>query len=71
MWDFAPCLLDELGIPLSESNQTLHASFYYHEHEFVPSGVSVHRFYVEYDPRGGIRKWTKNRQQMMITESTQ
>ena len=55
MWDFAPCLLDVLRFLLSEFNQTLHASFYYHEHEFVPSGVSVHMFYVEHDPQVGIK----------------
>ena len=47
----APCLVDELGILLSEVNQTLHASLYLHELKFAPSGVSIYRLCVEDDPR--------------------
>ena len=50
LW-MATCLLDVRRILLLVFNQTLHASIYLYKLTFVPSGVSVYRFYVEDDPR--------------------
>ena len=50
VWDFAPCLVCELGLKLNHCNKTLHVVLYFYELEFARSGVSVHSFYVENGP---------------------
>ena len=49
MCSSAPCLVSQLWLVLYDFDESLHASLYLYELEFAPSGVSLHRFYVEHD----------------------
>ena len=67
----APYFLIKLRISLVNRRETLHASLYSYELEFVPSGVSVTIFYAEDDLQGDHISDGHHGQKCMIAKSTQ